>query len=119
MSVSLPELRPPGGVQKAVSDARALPAAVLGGTRDEIVGVWRDARALSDSWGSGEKGPRIGGQPSADSVYLTWYAGLGVMALARLIEWRLAAVIAVAHTVEHYGHRQRLREFVEGADSAI
>ena len=116
MSAALPDVRPPDGLRKVVADASGLPAAALGRTRDEIAGVWRDARALSDSWGSG--GGRSG-QPPADSVYAAWYAGLGVMALARLIEWRLAAIIAAVHTVERYSHRQRLKEFVEGADSAI
>jgi hypothetical protein len=94
----------------------ALAGTAVGRARDEAVGIWRDARVLSR--------PRAGdgrerGQPSSDQVYAAWYVGITAMAVLRLIEWRLAAVIAAVHTVERYSHRRRLEEFLEGVDAGI
>ena len=91
--------------------------------------MWRDAQALAGNHPdvasaaparSPSTPPRPSlPTPSAQKVYLAWYGGLGAMTIMRFIEWRLAAVVAVAHTVERYGHRQRVREFVEGLDSGF
>ena len=99
-----------------LSGVSALPGAAVSRTRDEVASIWHEARALSRS---GQPRPEEGGPPSADRVYLAWYLGLAAMGASGLIEWRLAAVIAAAHTVERYGHRQRIREFVEGLDAGI
>lgn len=104
--------------------ALAAPGSALGRARAEISAIWRDARSLSDSWGT-PAGDATRGRsdakalPSADQVYLAWYAGLGVMGALRLIEWRLAALIAAVHTVERYGHRRRVQEFFEGLETGL
>ena len=115
---------PPDRLQSALGTVYRVPSSAVARTRTEVVTFWEEARSMSKSWGSSEAAdgidPQIAeGQPSADKVYLAWYAGLGVMGALRLIEWRLAAVIAAAHTVERYGHRQRLAEFIEGMDSGL
>jgi hypothetical protein len=94
--------------------APALAGAALGRVGSEAVGIWRDARALSRGQaGPGDQSAKL----SSDEVYLAWYAGLTTMALLRLIEWRLAAVVAAMHTVERHTHRRRLEEFLEGIDA--
>ena len=115
--VSVPDVRAPDPVQRIVGFVPGLAAAGLGRTRDEVVSIWRDARQVAHK--GTEQGGDASGPPKADHVYFAWYAGLGGMAALRFIEWRLAAVIAAAHTVERYGHRQRVREFVEGLDEGI
>jgi hypothetical protein len=74
--------------------------------------MWKEARALSRRSVSTE---RI----HADVVYAAWYAGLASMTALRIIEWRLAAVIAAAHTVQRYGRRQIVREVAGGLDAGI
>jgi hypothetical protein len=86
----------------------------LGRVGDGALGIWRDARALSRGQ-AGAQAQRA--KPSSDQVYLAWYGGLTTMALLRLIEWRLAAVVAAMHTVERHTHRRRLEEFLEGIDA--
>lgn len=114
----------PNQLRKVLAAASGAPVAVLSRAGDELASIWYDARALSAAQrdtsddGAGDQ-PAAVPTPSADQVYLAWYAGLGLMGALRLIEWRLAALIAVAHTVERYGHRQRVREFVEGLDAGL
>ena len=91
-----------------------LAGTAVGRVGSEAGGIWRDARALSRGWGPAQDGP---GKPSSDQVYLAWYGGVATMALLRVIEWRLAAVIAGMHLVERHTHRRRLREFLEGIDA--
>lgn len=98
-------------LQRTLSQASGLATGAVGRARDEAVGIWHDARTLSDTLSDR--------RASSDQVYLAWYAGLAAMAGLRLIQWRLAAVIAVAHTVERYGHRRRIQEFVEGFDAGL
>jgi hypothetical protein len=92
----------------------AFAGTAVGRVTDEAVGIWHDARTVA-------RGPAVDAdqpaKPSSDQVYLAWYAGLATMALLRIIEWRLAAVIAAVHTVERYGHRRRLEEFLEGVEA--
>jgi hypothetical protein len=100
--------------QQGVARMPALAGAAVGRVGSEAAGIWRDARALS-------RGPVIAkdglGKPSSGQVYLAWYGGLATMAALRLIEWRLAALVAAVHTVEHHTHRLRLEEFLEGIDA--
>ena len=116
--------------EQALGSVIGLPVAVGRRAGEEAVSIWHDAQALA-----GKDHPRVASAapaqststsdgpslptPSAEKVYFAWYGGLGAMAVLRFIEWRLAAVVAVAHTVERYGHRQRIREFVEGLDSGL
>jgi hypothetical protein len=92
----------------------ALAGAAVGRVGGEAAGIWHDARVLSR--GRAATGGAAG-TPSSDQVYLAWYGGLTTMALLRLIEWRLAAVIAAVHAVERHTHRRRLEEFLEGIDA--
>lgn len=118
--------------ERAVTTALALPGAAARRTAEEAAGIWHDAQAVAGHGRSQLPAHAIGSStpspvtarglpaaPSADQVYFAWYGGLGAMAVLRMIEWRLAAVVAVAHTVERYGHRRRVREFVEGLDSGL
>lgn len=92
----------------------ALARAAVGRVGGEAAGIWRDARTLSRGPAATADGRA---KPSTDQVYLAWYGGLATMALLRIIEWRLAAVIAGVHTVERHTHRRRLEEFLEGVDA--
>jgi hypothetical protein len=103
-----------GRTQDGLARVPALAGAAVGRVGDEAAGIWRDARALSRRPAATVDGPA---KPSGDQVYLAWYGGLTAMALLRLIEWRLAAVIAGVHTVERHTHRRRLEEFLEGIDA--
>jgi len=46
-----------------------------------------------------------------------WYAGLAVMAIIEIIEWRLAIVMMMGHEIAHRTHRQALRDFAEGIEA--
>jgi len=46
-----------------------------------------------------------------------WYAGLALMAIVEIIEWRLAIVMMVGHEVAHRTHRQALRDLAEGIEA--
>jgi hypothetical protein len=99
-----------------LTDAARIGTGVLDRTRDEILGIWQEARALRRK---GQTHPEHIGPQSADDVYFAWYLGLATMAIFGVIEWPLAGVIAAAHTVERYGHRQRVKELVEGLDAGV
>jgi hypothetical protein len=100
--------------QHGMARIPALGGVAVGRVGGEIAGIWHDARALSRGRTATGEGA---GTPSSDQVYLAWYGGLTTMALLRLIEWRLAGVIAAVHTVERHTHRRRLAEFLEGVDA--
>ena len=108
--MALPAVR----AQDVVARVPDLAGAAVGRVGDEAAGIWREARALS-------RRPLLAtdgmGTPSSDQVYFAWYAGVATMALLRVIEWRIAAVLAAMHTVERYGHRRRVQEFLEGVDA--
>jgi hypothetical protein len=84
----------------------------LGSVRNEARGIWNEARSVS------KRNVSIDHLRS-DAVSAAWYVGLGSMTALRVIEWRLAAVIAAAHTVERYGRRQFVREMVGGLDAGV
>ena len=46
-----------------------------------------------------------------------WYAGLAVMAIVEIIEWRLAIVMMMGHEIAHRTHSQALRDFAEGVEA--
>jgi hypothetical protein len=54
--------------------------------------------------------------PPADE--LAFLGGIGVLAIAGLIEWPLAGVIAAGHLLARSKHNQTLREFGEALESA-
>ncbi|MBP2066369.1 hypothetical protein [Streptomyces iranensis] len=54
--------------------------------------------------------------PSADQ--LCFLAGLGVIAAVGIIEWPVAAAIAVGHGLAHSQHGKALREFGEALEEA-
>jgi hypothetical protein len=100
--------------QHGLARVPALAGEAVGRVGGEAAGIWHDARVLSRRRVATRD---VAGTPSSDQVYLAWYGGLTTMALLRLIEWRLAAVIAAVHTVERHAHRRRLEEFLEGIDA--
>jgi succinate dehydrogenase/fumarate reductase flavoprotein subunit len=104
---------PSAGTQHGAAVVPAMVGSALGRVGGEAVGIWREARTLS----RGREDAAQAAKPSSEDVYLAWYAGVATMALLRVIEWRLAAVIAVMHTVERYTHRRRLEEFLEGVEA--
>jgi hypothetical protein len=110
------------GLGRAAIIVPALAGAAVGRAREEAGGIWRDARALAGR-PAAEAAATVetpaAGTSSDDRVYFAWYGGLTAMAALRLIEWRLAAVIAAAHTVERYGHRRRVQDFVEGLGAGL
>ena len=99
-----------------MTDVARIGTSALDRTRGEILGIWRDARALR---GKGEANAGDSGPQSADDIYLAWYLGLATMAMLGVIEWPLAGVVAAAHTVERYGRRQRVKELVGGLDAGM
>jgi hypothetical protein len=100
---------------QGVGRVRAVAGSVVGRLGREVSGIWRDARALSR--GQAADGDRRAGMLSSDQVYFAWYGGLATMALLRLIEWRLAAMVAAVHTIERHAHRRRVKEYLEGIDA--
>jgi hypothetical protein len=100
---------------QGVGRVPALAGSVVGRVGHEVSGIWRDARALSR--GQGAVVDDQAGTLSSNQVYLAWYGGLATMALLRLIEWRLAAMVAAVHTIERHAHRRRVREYLEGVDA--
>ena len=48
---------------------------------------------------------------------LAWYAGLALMAIIEIIEWRMAIVMMLGHEVAHRTHTQALRDFAEGIEA--
>jgi hypothetical protein len=92
--------------------ASRLSGAAFGPLGREAGDIWNEARAVSRRHLSA-------GELHADVVYAAWYAGLASLTALRVIEWRLAAVIAAAHTVERYGRRQIVRELAGGLDAGI
>jgi len=46
-----------------------------------------------------------------------WYAGLAVMAIIEIIEWRMAIVMMAGHEIAHRTHSQALRDFAEGVEA--
>jgi hypothetical protein len=97
---------------QALAEASRLPGLALGRVRDEINGIWSEARELSRKEVSTET-------LHSDAVYAAWYAGLASMAALRMIEWRLAAMIGAVHTVERFGRRATVRELAKGLEPGI
>jgi predicted membrane protein len=49
---------------------------------------------------------------------LAWYAGIGAMAVAGVVEWPVAAVVATGHLIAENSRSPAVAGAVEGADSA-
>jgi hypothetical protein len=49
--------------------------------------------------------------------HLAFYAGLGALAAAEIIEWPVAMVLAVGHVLIGLTHRPALRELGEAIDA--
>jgi hypothetical protein len=52
-----------------------------------------------------------------DRSGLLWYAGIGAMAAAELIEWPVALIIAGTHFVENHSHSRDIEQLAEGIDA--
>lgn len=48
---------------------------------------------------------------------LLWYAGIGAMAAAELVEWPIALLLAGTHFVEDHSHSRDIQELAEGIDA--
>jgi hypothetical protein len=104
------------GVARVAASVPTIAGLAVGRVRDEAGGIWRDARTVA---GHSPAEPPVPEMSSSDRVYFAWYGGLAAMAALRLIEWRLAAVIAAAHTIERYGRRERVRELAGGLSAGL
>ena len=51
-----------------------------------------------------------------DKGGLLWYAGLGAMAAAELVEWPIALLLAGTHFVENHSHSRDLQNLAEGLE---
>ncbi len=49
---------------------------------------------------------------------LLWYAGIGAMAAAELLEWPIALLLAGTHFVENHSHSRDMQELAEGIDAS-
>ncbi len=49
-----------------------------------------------------------------DAPALAWYAGIGVMAAAELVEWPVALLIAGTHFIEHNSRNRDIEELADG-----
>jgi hypothetical protein len=114
--MTLPAARLADPLWGRLREAPSLPAVAVREARDEAVRIWQEARMLS---GHGNGNVPAVGQMSTGTVYFAWYGGLVAMAMLRVIEWRLAAILAALHTVEHYAHRRRVQEFLEGVSAGV
>jgi len=50
--------------------------------------------------------------------HLAWYAGIGALAVAGLIEWPIAGVIAIGKALADNRHSKTLQEFGDALDQA-
>ena len=55
--------------------------------------------------------------PGPNSI--PWIAGLGIVAALEIIDWPVAMLLAVGHTVMTNSKNQQLRELAEGIESAL
>ena len=49
-----------------------------------------------------------------DAPALAWYAGMGAMAAAELVEWPVALLIAGTHFIENHSHSRDIEELADG-----
>ena len=61
--------------------------------------------------------PVLGFDLEVPKELLPFYAGLGAMAVLEIVEWPLALVIAVGHTVASGSRNNTIRELGEGLES--
>ncbi len=61
--------------------------------------------------------PVLGFDLEVPKELIPFYAGLGAMAVLEIIEWPLALVIAVGHTVASGSRNNTIRELGEGLES--
>lgn len=52
-----------------------------------------------------------------DRPALAWYAGIGAMAAAELVEWPVALLIAGTHFIENHSHHRDIEELADGIDA--
>jgi hypothetical protein len=53
-----------------------------------------------------------------DRAGLAWYAGIGVMAAAELIEWPVAVLVAGTHFIQNHSHQRDIQELAEGIQAS-
>lgn len=57
--------------------------------------------------------------PLPTSAQIPWIAGLGIAAAIELIDWPVAILLAVGHTIMTNSKNQQLRELAEGIEAAL
>ncbi|GAC1304742.1 MAG: hypothetical protein NVSMB16_00010 [Acidimicrobiales bacterium] len=57
--------------------------------------------------------------PLPTSAQLPWIAGLGIAAAIELIDWPVAILLAVGHTIMTNSKNEQLRELAEGIEAAL
>jgi hypothetical protein len=106
---------------------RPLPVRALGGLlRAPIVlaaragaeahDIWHDARAVGRRNHPEEERT---GPLTATEISIAWYVGLFAMAVLRVVNWRTAIVLAVAHTIERTARNRAIAELVEGIEAGL
>jgi hypothetical protein len=58
--------------------------------------------------------PGLGRITLPDRTGLLWYAGVGAMAAAEIVEWPIAALVVGTHFIENNSHNRDIQELAEG-----
>jgi hypothetical protein len=107
-SPTLP-VRALGGLLKA-------PVTLAARARGEAHSIWQDARAVSRGGRREDDHPR---PLTANEISIAWYLGLALAVAMRLINWRTALLVAIAHAVERSAHNRAVAELVEGIEAGL
>ena len=57
--------------------------------------------------------------PLPTAAQIPWIAGLGLAAAVELIDWPVAILLAVGHTIMTNSKNEQLRELAEGVEAAL
>jgi hypothetical protein len=52
-----------------------------------------------------------------DGAGLAWYAGIGAMAAAEVVEWPVALLVAGTHFIENNARNRDMQELADGISS--
>lgn len=92
---------------------RVLPSVLGAGVRRELASIREEA----DRVARGEEAHGIRREAGVDDrITWGWYLGLGGMAALRLVEWRVALLLATLHAIERHSHDRMLDELAAGLE---
>ncbi|GAC1318857.1 MAG: hypothetical protein NVSMB16_14910 [Acidimicrobiales bacterium] len=57
--------------------------------------------------------------PLPTAAQIPWIAGLGLAAAVELIDWPVAILLAIGHTIMTNSKNEQLRELAEGIEAAL